>query len=66
MGNFIAGLSKKIHAPLGTIKAEAKAFEVGIIFAKKRESKTLYWKEIHWLLFKPSRNGHMPHPLFPH
>lgn len=34
-GNFIAGLSRKIHAPLGTVEAEAKAFEVGIIFAKE-------------------------------
>ena len=32
-GNFIAGLSRKIHAPLGTIKAKAKAFEAEIIFA---------------------------------
>ena len=35
MGNFIASLSKKIHAPLGTIEAEAKAFKTGIIFAKE-------------------------------
>ena len=34
-GNFIAGLSKKIHAPLGIIDSEAKAFETGIIFAKE-------------------------------
>ena len=34
-GNFIAGLSKKIHAPLGTIEVEAKAFEARIIFAKE-------------------------------
>ena len=34
-GRFIAGLSKKIHDPLGAIVAEAKAFEVGIIFAKE-------------------------------
>ena len=33
--NFIAGLSKKIHTPLGTIKAEVKAFETVIIFAKE-------------------------------
>ena len=32
---FIAGLSKKIHAPLGIIEAEAKAFETGINFAKE-------------------------------
>ena len=34
-GNFIAGLSKKTHAPLGIIDSEAKAFETGIIFAKE-------------------------------
>ncbi|XP_075670222.1 uncharacterized protein LOC142639988 [Castanea sativa] len=34
-GKFIAGLSKKFHAPLGIIEAEAKAFEAGIIFAKE-------------------------------
>ena len=34
-GNFIAGLSKKIHAPLGTNEVEAKAFEARIIFAKE-------------------------------
>lgn len=33
--NFIAGLSKKIQAPLGTIEAEVKAFKAGIIFAKE-------------------------------
>lgn len=32
-GNFIAGLSKKLNAPLGAIEAEAKAFEEGIVFA---------------------------------
>ena len=32
-GNFIAGLSKKLHVPLGAIKTEAKAFKAGIIFA---------------------------------
>lgn len=31
--NFIAGLSKKLNAPLGAIEAEAKAFEEGIVFA---------------------------------
>ncbi|KAL0002098.1 hypothetical protein SO802_015879 [Lithocarpus litseifolius] len=30
-----SGLSKKIHAPLGTTEAKANAFEVGIIFAKE-------------------------------
>ena len=34
-GKFIAGLSKKFHAPLGIVEAEAKAFEAGIIFAKE-------------------------------
>lgn len=34
-GNFMAVLSRKIHAPSGTIKAEAKAFEVEIIFAEE-------------------------------
>ena len=34
-GNFIAGLSKKIHTPLGAIEVEAKAFEAGIFFAKE-------------------------------
>lgn len=34
-GKFVAGLSKKIHAPLGTVEAKAKAFEGGIIFAKE-------------------------------
>ena len=34
-GRFIAVLSKKIHGPFGAIEAEAKAFEVGIIFAKE-------------------------------
>ena len=32
-GNFIAGLSKKLHVPLGAIETEAKAFKAGIIFA---------------------------------
>lgn len=35
VGNFIPGLSKKIHASLGTIEAKAKAFEAGVIFAKE-------------------------------
>ncbi|XP_075645379.1 uncharacterized protein LOC142616404 [Castanea sativa] len=34
-GKFVAGLSKKIHAPLGTVEAKAKANEAGIIFAKE-------------------------------
>ena len=34
-GRFIAVLSKKIHDPFGAIEAEAKAFEVDIIFAKE-------------------------------
>ena len=34
-GKFIAGLSKKFHAPLGIIEAEVKAFEAGIVFAKE-------------------------------
>ncbi|XP_075659274.1 uncharacterized protein LOC142629186 [Castanea sativa] len=34
-GNFIAGLSQIFHAPLGTVEAEGKAFEAGIIFAKQ-------------------------------
>ena len=34
-GKFIAGLSKKVHAPLGIVEAKAKAFEAGIIFAKE-------------------------------
>ena len=34
-GNFIASLSKKIHAPLGAIEVEARAFEVGIFFVKE-------------------------------
>ena len=43
-GNFIAGLSKKIHALLGAVEVEAKAFEAGIFFAKALEN--LYWKRI--------------------
>ena len=34
-GRFIAGLNKKIHEPFGATEAEAKAFEVDIIFAKE-------------------------------
>ena len=34
-GNFIASLSKKIHAPLGAVEVETKAFEAGIFFAKE-------------------------------
>ena len=34
-GKFIACLSKKFHAPLGIVEAEAKAFEACIIFAKE-------------------------------
>ena len=34
-GNFIARLSKKIHAPLGAIEVEAKALEAGIFFEKE-------------------------------
>ncbi|XP_075651545.1 uncharacterized protein LOC142622019 [Castanea sativa] len=34
-GNFIAELSQKFHAPLGTVEAEGKAFEAGILFAKQ-------------------------------
>ena len=29
-GNVKAALSKKINAPLGSVEAEAKAFEIGI------------------------------------
>ncbi|XP_075636819.1 uncharacterized protein LOC142609068 [Castanea sativa] len=29
-----AAMSKKLHAPLGALKAEAKAFKAGIIFAR--------------------------------
>lgn len=32
-GNFIVGLSKKLHVPLGAVETEAKAFEAGIVFA---------------------------------
>ena len=32
---FAAGLSKKIHALLGTVEAKAKSFEAGIIFSKE-------------------------------
>ncbi|XP_030947476.1 uncharacterized protein LOC115971614 [Quercus lobata] len=35
MAQKAVGLSKKFHAPLGIIEAEAKAFEAGIIFAKE-------------------------------
>lgn len=33
-GRIEGAMSKKIHAPLGAMEAEAKAFEVGIQFAK--------------------------------
>ena len=33
-GKAIAALSKKIHAPLGVVEAEANAFEIGLQFAK--------------------------------
>ena len=33
-GRVVAALSKKIHAPLGVVEAEAKAFEMGLQFAK--------------------------------
>lgn len=31
-GNFIAGMSYKLNAPVGAIEAEAKTFEEGIVF----------------------------------
>ena len=34
-GQFLAATSKKIHAPLGPLEAEAKAFELGLQFAKQ-------------------------------
>ena len=34
-GNFISGLSKKIHAPFSAIEVEAKAFKASIFFAKE-------------------------------
>jgi len=33
-GRIEGAMSKKIHAPLGAVEAEAKDFEVGIQFAK--------------------------------
>ena len=33
-GMVVAALSKKIHAPLGLLEVEAKAFELGLEFAK--------------------------------
>ena len=33
-GCVVAALSRKLHAPLGAAKAEAKAIEMGLIFAK--------------------------------
>nr|POE97702.1 hypothetical protein CFP56_06515 [Quercus suber] len=33
-GRAIAALSKKIHAPSGVVEAEAKAFQMGLQFAK--------------------------------
>ena len=33
-GGVVAALSKKLHAPLGTVEAEAKATEMGLQFAK--------------------------------
>nr|XP_023916886.1 uncharacterized protein LOC112028429 [Quercus suber] len=33
-GRLEAALSKKIHAPLGVVEVEAKAFEMGLLFAK--------------------------------
>lgn len=35
-------MSKKIHAPLGTVEAKAKAFEAGIIFFKKVRIKDFF------------------------
>lgn len=34
-GKFIAGLCKKIQAPLGAIEVEAKAFELGLLLGKE-------------------------------
>ncbi|KAK9990307.1 hypothetical protein SO802_025292 [Lithocarpus litseifolius] len=34
-GQFLAAMSRKIHAPLGPPTAEAKAFELGLQFAKQ-------------------------------
>ena len=33
-GSVVAALSRKIYASLGTVEAEAKAFEMGLQFAK--------------------------------
>ena len=33
-GRLGAALSKKIQAPLGAVEAKAKAFEIGLLFAK--------------------------------
>ena len=34
-GRFVAAMCKQIHAPLGPLKAELKAVEVGLQFAKQ-------------------------------
>ena len=34
-GQFLVAMSRKIHAPLGPLEAEAKAFELGLQFAKQ-------------------------------
>ena len=41
---FIVGLCKKIQAPLGAIEVKAKAFELGLLFAKKLAFWTLFWR----------------------
>ena len=44
---FAAGLSKKIHALLGTVEAKAKSFEAGIIFSKEVGIRDFVLKGIH-------------------
>ena len=38
VGNFIAGLSEKLQAPLGAIEVETKAFEYGLLFSRTSTS----------------------------
>lgn len=51
-GRFIAGLSKKIHDPLGAIEVEAKAFEVALFLQRKWVLENLCWKVISSSLYK--------------
>ena len=52
-GMVVAALSKKIHAPLGPLEVEAKAFELGLEFAKMLDYRNLFWKVTLLMWFVP-------------